>query len=232
MIHALSSYWQFLKDPKPIKFSKDRRQLRLDFATLLLLNLVIGFLVMSSVSILIHFKMVKEYPQTDFIKEYGFLGTALLLCVVAPLLEETVFRYQLRKRSLSIYFSFLSIGLIIAGYTSNDYVKFFILGGVTVAAISIDLMVKAMPKVKSHLLWQKLFIWPFFLTATTFAYVHISNIKGLTITDPSFVFYIIGQFFGGLSLGYIRLKYGLSYAILFHATYNSAGLILMAFGMV
>ncbi|WP_420712341.1 type II CAAX prenyl endopeptidase Rce1 family protein [Pedobacter sp. SL55] len=68
--------------------------------------------------------------------------------------------------------------------------------------------------------WKKNYPFLFYYTAIVFGLIHLSNYKDLTVSDPSFVLYIASQTFGGLSLGYLRIKYGLTYSILFHAFFN------------
>jgi membrane protease YdiL (CAAX protease family) len=230
MIHTLSMYWNFLKYPKLTKISKDKGQLLKDFPILMLLDLIIAIIVISTLQILLHFKLIKEYPTRDLFKQFGILITAFLVCIVAPIVEEALFRYQLGKRTLGIYFLSLSLGLIALSYVSSEYAKFFIIIVALLVAIAGDNLIKSLSKVEAYLLWQKLFVWSFYLTAIIFAFAHLSNIKGLTVTDPSFVLYISAQFLIGLSLGYIRLKYGLIYSILFHAVYNGLWTVLMLFG--
>jgi hypothetical protein len=75
--------------------------------------------------------------------------------------------------------------------------------------------------VKAVKLFRGYYVFLFYYTAVIFGYVHISNIKGLTIADLSFVLYISSQLFGGLTMGYIRLKYGLGYSMLFHGCFNA-----------
>ncbi|WP_317172487.1 type II CAAX prenyl endopeptidase Rce1 family protein [Pedobacter foliorum] len=64
------------------------------------------------------------------------------------------------------------------------------------------------------------YVFLFYYTAILFGYIHIANTKELTMADPSFVLYIGSQIFGGLSMGYLRVKYGLKYGILLHAAFN------------
>jgi membrane protease YdiL (CAAX protease family) len=230
MYDSLSSYWQFLKHPKLLKFSKNKLQLRNDFITLLILDFIIAFLVMGTLNILLHYKLIKEYPLIDLTKRFGLLTAGFLICVAAPLLEEGIFRYQLRKRTLSIYFLTISLACIAISNTANDYLKIAIFISLFIIAVLCNTRFRSMPKVKSYLLWQKLYGWFFYLTAVIFAYVHLSNTKGLTVADPSFILYILAQLVIGLSLGYLRIKYGLIYAILFHASYNGLLFLIMALG--
>ena len=68
--------------------------------------------------------------------------------------------------------------------------------------------------------WQKGFGFVFYYTGALFGYIHIANINGLTVVDPYFILFIAPQIMFGIALGYLRIKYGLAYSILFHACYN------------
>jgi membrane protease YdiL (CAAX protease family) len=228
MYQSLSAYWQFLKKPRLLKFSKNKLQLWKDFITLLILDYVIAFLVMGTLSILLHYKLIKEYPLIDLTDKFGLLGAGILICVAAPLLEESIFRYQLRKRTLSIYFIAISLACIAISNIANDYLQIASFIAIMILGIVCDTRFRSMPNVKSYLLLQKLYGWFFYLTAFIFAYVHLTNVKGLTVADPSFILYILAQLVVGISLGYLRIKYGLIYAILFHASYNGLLFIIMA----
>jgi len=229
MYESLSAYWKFLKRPRLLRFSKDKAQLKKDFFYLLILDYIIAFLVLSALSVLLHYKLVKAYPFMDLEKEFGIWLTGVLMCMGAPLFEEGIFRYQLRKRMLSIYFIAFALACIVISNLTNDYLKFFTFIAFLGLAIGANSWLGSMSKIRGYKVWQKLYGYFFYLTALVFAYAHLSNIKGLTIADPSFIFYISAQLFAGLSLGYLRIKYGLIYSILFHAAYNGLLFLLMAF---
>lgn len=189
MYESLSAYWQFLKRPKLLRFSKDKLELRRDFITLLILDYALAFLVLGTLAILLHYKLVKEYPFVDLKKEYGIWGTGVLLCIGAPLIEEAIFRYQLRKRALSIYFIASALACITISNLTNDYFKFFAFLVLLILAILGNSWFEGMSKAKAYLVWQKLYGWIFYFTAFIFAYVHLGNVEGLTVADPSFLFF-------------------------------------------
>jgi hypothetical protein len=67
---------------------------------------------------------------------------------------------------------------------------------------------------------QQSFGYLFYYSAIIFGLIHLTNIKGLTLSDPAFIIFVISQAFAGLSLGYLRVKYGLVYAIVLHGFLN------------
>lgn len=229
MKKALYDYWNFLKKPRLLKVDKNRESLIPDFSTLLILDFLFAGFVVSFHSVLIHYKLVKEYEEFDFFKEFGFWGSLLLAGIAAPLIEECIFRWQLRKRLLSIYFVATSSALLFASFTKNDYIKFFICISSLVFAILIHVLVSKIKKRKAIIMWKRYYVFLFYFTAIIFGYIHYTNIKGLTPGDPSVVFYVISQMFAGLSLGYLCVKYGLRYSMLFHACFNLIAIVLAWF---
>lgn len=74
---------------------------------------------------------------------------------------------------------------------------------------------------RSKLIWNKYFKFFFYAFAIVFALIHLSNYNNNSILffvlAPIIVF---SQFFGGLTLGYIRLKLGFIWGVLQHSLFN------------
>lgn len=220
MKKSFQNFIQFLKRPDLIKASKDRKLLMTEFGTLFLIDIIFTALLFSIFGLLLHFNLVKEYNGIDFLKEYGVLGSLALACVFAPFIEELLFRWHLKDLNGSIYFFTLSMGLLITSQISNHWVQFGVIIGAIALAATVISFLRKKPKIYSLKKWKKCYPFLFYYTAVIFGLIHLSNYKELSIADPSFVFYIGSQAFGGLSLGYLRIKYGLIYGMLFHAFFN------------
>ncbi|MGY4386292.1 hypothetical protein ACVWYN_003343 [Pedobacter sp. UYP24] len=220
MIETLSTYWQFLKHPSLLKQSQNKKMLWQDMLWLFLLDIVFASLIVFAGYTLQKFKLIRQYESVDIFK-HGFAWALLLGIILAPLSEEFLFRWQLRNPKYSTWFVAISSVIIATSSTKSDFAKFFIIIGFIVAAIVISSIVGNLKRHKSIVLFRAYYVFLFYYTAIVFGYIHISNIKGLTMTDPSFILYIGSQIFGGLSLGYIRIKYGLKYSILLHACINA-----------
>ncbi|WP_170132745.1 CPBP family glutamic-type intramembrane protease [Pedobacter cryoconitis] len=158
-------------------------------------------------------------------------GMALLLAgLFAPLIEELMFRIWLvySRTNLSI-----AIGTILAALSyklyfysgladGSQYIKvgvLTILIGVVMGCFSfiglkkIDLNLMRVFKSNS----RKLTI----ISSFIFGYLHLTNYK---ITPNLLLFspiVLANYIIGGLILSFIRVRYGLIYAVLFHAVYNS-----------
>lgn len=220
MIETLSAYWRFLKKPELLKLTNDKTMLWKDISWLFILDFAFSGVVILIYEILLNFNLVIKYEEYDIFK-YGFAIAMIFGAIVAPILEECVFRWQLRKPKVSFWFVIVSMAILISSFTSNEYAKFFIFTSFFAAGLVFFLVIGKLRRVKAVKFFRRYYIFLFYYTAVIFGYVHITNIKGLTIFDPSFVIYIISQVFGGLSMGYIRVKYGLGYSILIHGLFNA-----------
>lgn len=226
MKETLSQFWIFLKKPTLLKLSRDKNSLKKDFLWLLVIDIIFAIFIALIFMFLIEFKLIKEYKTQDLLKEYGVLTSFIFACICAPLLEEFIFRWHLRKRYATIYFVFLSVAGIIIYFIDASWINFLVfLISFIIAALIISYYVKQ-SQTKKHILWKRLYPIVFYFSALIFGFVHLSNFQGLTIQDPAFIIYMSSQTFGGLSLGYLRVKYGLMYSILSHSCFNLIALIL------
>ena len=223
---SLQNFYLFLKNPRLLKKSKDKKQLIKDFIALFLLDLFFAVALVGLFYILLHFNIIKEYVSIDILKEYGVWGALLIACILAPLIEELIFRWHLRAFYGAIYFSFLSVAGLIVSQVNSAFIQLGILITFIIIAYSIVQFLRRKGRLYSVKIWQKTYPYLFYYTTIIFGLIHLSNFKELTITDPSFILYIASQSFGGLGLGYLRIKYGLVYSMLFHAFFNLAAISL------
>lgn len=220
MKKSLYAFYLFLKKPTPLKQSKDKRRLMVDFLSLFSLDLIFTALLLSGFYLLLHFNVIKEYDGIDILKEYGILGAFFMACVFAPILEELVFRWHLKDLNGAVYFIFLSFAGLLISQIRGTLIQLGLLVAALAGAVLVIEFLKKKGKFYAIRLWKKKYPFLFYYTAIIFGLVHLGNYKTITVTDPSFVLYIASQTFGGLGLGYLRIKYGLKYSILFHACFN------------
>lgn len=223
MNKTFSAYWQFLKKPQLLKVSDDKKVLERDFLWLLLLDLSIASVLTLIFWVLTKFKLINEYKEADIIKDYGIYLASFLVCIIAPLTEEILFRWYLTKRYASNYFVFFAISGIIISYIKNEYIGFSVFLLFLLIAIYSHNRLKRLSQTNKQNLWRTCFPFIFYFSALIFGLIHLSNYEGLTVKDPTFILYISSQIVGGLSLGYIRIKHGLKYSIFYHAAFNMIG---------
>lgn len=148
-----------------------------------------------------------------------FLSTVLL----APLFEESLHRFLLKPtlKNLTFY------PLIILPMTSllvwkQRYITF------TVVVILVLLVLLLLWKRRTHLFkvqrkFIRYFAYIFYFSTLSFGLVHLANftfneINSWIVLICSLL--VMPQFVAGSIVGYIRMKYGFLYAILFHTLIN------------
>ncbi|MES2829429.1 MAG: CPBP family glutamic-type intramembrane protease [Bacteroidota bacterium] len=219
MIETLSAYWKFLKRPHLVTRKQDKSHLWRDIAWLLLLDFVVAIIVLSIYAVLLHSKLIAKHQTFDLFA-HGFWWAFIMGAFLAPAIEELIFRWQLKKPKASLWFVLLSIGVIGVTATKNDYARFFIFVALIVISFLLVSYTEKLQRRKTIPLFRTYYIFLFYYTAIVFGYSHIGNVKGLTLADPAFIFFTGSQVFGGLTLGYIRVRYGLRYSILSHTMFN------------
>jgi hypothetical protein len=143
------------------------------------------------------------------------LGPLLL----APLAEEMIFRWQLRRISLSILFIAFITGTVVSGLTGTTWGYLISPLAFTVLYLIYRFMV-TVSLTRKYRFWRSIFPLHFHLTAVCFALVHLANFeKGVNLL-PFGILYTLPQLSTGLVLGYTRMNYGLKYAMAVHALYN------------
>jgi len=116
--------------------------------------------------------------------------------IIAPFLEEIMFRLVLKFRSN--FLILWPLQLLILLQVSNK--------------------INLLKTIRNF--WNKFYAWIFYLITIAFGLIHILNFK------PSINIYLLApvlvapQILIGISLGYLRIRFGLIWSILFHAFYN------------
>lgn len=137
----------------------------------------------------------------------------------APLLEESIFRAQLRRFSGSLVFIAFICGAVLTAFTDTFW-AFLISIPIFVILFVTYRFTLAGSVSRKYQFWERAFPWYFHFTAICFALVHLSNFeKGISLL-PFGILYTLPQLAIGLILGYARMNYGLKYSMALHALYN------------
>ena len=169
------------------------------------------------------------------------LTTAFLIVVLAPVLEEIVFRSWLSGRpailsALAILVAGLVLGPLVAGIffppTEGGLglgATLTILVGLLIAvvgAITAAIMLRGRPAPSWFAALFPAFFW---LSCVAFALIHLLNYTEgtLAILLPL----LIPQFILGTLAAYVRVHYGLIFAIALHAAHNGFALGVAALAM-
>jgi len=194
--HAL---WRFIK--KPIELSEDKASLQLKIGTcgaLFLIQIPPLLVLMALVGGLEQLGLWDEdmHSLQKIFQEMEPVLIFFFAVIMAPLLEEVMFRLILRFRSNFLILWSIHIGVALQLGQKRSLLK------------------------TARKVWDKFYDWVFYLMTMAFGLMHIMNF------EPSLNIYLLApilvapQILIGINLGYLRVRFGLIWSILFHAFYN------------
>jgi len=138
---------------------------------------------------------------------------------IAPVIEEWIFRAQLKRFSATLLFMTLILGLICSA-VAKTYWAFLISPVIFGIVFILYRFTIAGSVTRKFMFWKRIFPWHFHVTAICFALVHLANFeKGIALL-PLGILYTLPQLAIGLVLGFTRMSYGLKYSIALHSLYN------------
>lgn len=156
----------------------------------------------------------------------------ILIIILAPLLEELMFRLPHKFTLLNISISSsLIIGTIGLGSTIDQFLKKYALDTNVLAKFSLRMLCSAFFGLLLFNLFKKYqhriinfgtnkFVFIFYTYTILFGFAHIANFQ-LTLNNFLYIIPLtLPQIFGGLFLGYTRINFGLKYSILQHSLWN------------
>ena len=194
--HAL---WRFIK--KPVELSEDKASLQLKIGTcgaLFLIQIPPLLVLMALVGGLEQLGLWDEdmHSLQKIFQEMEPVLIFLFAVIVAPLFEEVMFRLILKFRSNFLILWSIHIGVALHLGQKRSLLK------------------------TARKVWDKFYGWVFYLMTMAFGLMHIMNF------EPSLNIYLLApilvapQILIGINLGYLRVRFGLIWSILFHAFYN------------
>jgi hypothetical protein len=155
--------------------------------------------------------------------------TFLMVVIVAPFLEELIFRLPLNLRKMAFA---IAVFILVYRFSGNHIYgvnladsKFY--SNSAIALVAALLVYGFLPDKLLQTLKGKNFRYFFYLSALIFGLVHISNfyVPGFS----AFVFYplfVLPQMIMGLLIGGTRMRYGFLYGFLLHALINLPSVLL------
>ena len=193
----------YLKEPT---IASDFQQIKLkEFVTLLILTL----LIVVPFGLLLEWFGIDQFDHKLMEILEGNKWLVLVLAIVlAPIIEEPVFRLHLDRQRSSIWWG---LGLAVLTFSEFWY---------PIALLMIYLVYLLIRSSDANPPSQKFVVYT---SATLFALIHLGNYTDFNYGKYYYwVPFLVGiQFFVGLVLSYIRSKYGMWAAIGFHAVYNA-----------
>lgn len=208
----MQDFFLFLKNPQYVEdFQKLSFKSFITFGLIYLLSIIPIGVILFFFSKLVGFEqkiLALTYVQRIF---YGFL--------LAPIFEELLFRliYIFTKKNL-IIFILTTVVLLVIFIVKQNFSK-ILLFSVLILIFLVCLI--CFDNCKDYFVSNFKF-W-FYFIAIIFAFLHIFNFSGITVSNLIFTpLFVIPQFILGIILGYLRIHNGFIYALLFHFLINSS----------
>ena len=170
------------------------------------------------------FVQLEGLSRTKF--DAPFWSLFVMVVLMAPLFEETLFRMLLRpiRQNLSVF------SIVITGIAVYRLIKGDMVLGIPLAVLGMGIL----PFFSSPLLRKKLqrlilryFPWFFYASVMAFGFIHVTNFHPMNLQVLLLApFITLPQLIMGTLLGFVRMKYGILYSMVFHSTINLIGFIL------
>ena len=162
---------------------------------------------------------VTDYFELKHVLDDPTLTEMLLGVFLAPPLEEIIFRLWLRVNRTTLFaFAFLVLFTGVLLLPTSNW------GAVLLMGLSVSLLVISLMGYDEDIerAVARRFGWVFYGSTLLFALVHVTNYTPLTTqTFLLAPLLVLPQFVGGTMLGYIRIRYGIGFSILYHAAFNA-----------
>jgi uncharacterized protein len=174
-----------------------------------------ALLLIVLVPILIYTKRLTGATRDDL---HDTWTTYLTIVMIAPILEEVIFRYGLRySKTIIACLTWIPIYYIIKYTVSESNLMMAV--GFSFLSIPIIRFALKPFDVQLEKLWIRGFPFLFHVFAITFGLIHLSNyshISSYFLAIPL----VSSQIVSGYAFGFIRMKFGLIYSMGLHSAWN------------
>ncbi len=180
----------------------------------------IYILAIIPISILIFFLTKEFHIKHDQLKLSTTVNTLLVVILAGPLYEEIIFRSWLKLKKINIILFFITLSFFIVKAIIDSKIATAIILTVLIFIFLIPLL--SFGKIKVEKFISSKFQYFFYASSLIFGLLHATNFNGNPYLILAFMPILGGpQIILGLILGYVRMKHGLFYSILFHVLVNT-----------
>lgn len=207
------------KNPTTVKIKHTLTLYSWCFTIMIFLSIALGLLLTKS-----GFQGTNLVEQ--FVQNEDFLTTILLAAIIGPALEEIIFRLPLRRETpyLAITLTTLSIIVITKFFRTIPFPVFLLTTPLFALLYKHILNNSTISKITDKI-YSNYYPVIFYLISLLFGFIHIFNYTDITKGLEILPLLIIPQVITGLFLGYVRVKNGFKYSLLFHSLYNTSLLL-------
>ncbi|PKV63130.1 CPBP family glutamic-type intramembrane protease [Pontibacter ramchanderi] len=222
------AFWHFLKAPQPLQPQllepkQVWRPLLQLFALKFSLSVGITLVIFGLLSLL-GFDHFGSHRLEVFLQETHPLLVLLAVAVVGPAIEEFFFRAPLRYTRKRLIVSFLTINIfVLPPLLEMSRISTLVSALVWLTTLALGIWVVLSDDRAEYMrqVWEKRFGAVFYTFTVVFALVHLANYENLNLPAALIPLLVVPQFIGALFWSYMRLRFGLTWAILAHGTSNA-----------
>lgn len=220
--NVLHELLMFLRHPKP---EAEKVSSRIKTARMLLL-LSWTFIVVFSLGILLAWlTSAIGFQGTNLVEslvdEENVIITIILAAVIAPAIEEVVFRLPLIQTARNLAIALAALSVIVAARIQQLVPLLLLTAAIPLLAhLYIQLLSKQTVHYAVSTIYARHYGKIFYTLAILFGSVHMLNYTNVQSGIAILPLLIIPQTVVGVMLGFIRIKYGFTYAVVFHGLYN------------
>lgn len=197
--------------------------------TLLLLSwsFVVVLLIGLTLTVIISLSGFQGTNLIDsLLEEDNLLITIVLATIIAPALEETIFRLSLKPNTNYLALTLATLTILILSRIQQTIPLLILTATIPLfAALYAQTLRQTQAQTFITKVYTNHFRIIFYSSAILFGLVHMLNYTDIQSGGAILPLLIIPQTIIGIILGYTRLQYGFKYGILLHGLYNASLLI-------
>ena len=145
----------------------------------------------------------------------------------APLVEEMVFRYVLRRPSQFLWVLPVAIWALFTGAQALTVAALCVVVLLLLVRPTVPALQVAVWPRRWNVFYARHFGWVFYGSTLLFAALHLYNFKFDQISFWLLPLLILPQFVTGLVLAWLRVRRGIGASIVLHAVFNSGPILLI-----
>ncbi len=216
---AIRDFFRFLKNPRYAYKSYEP----LPFGTLTLMYILIFFSIVLISSPLMYLVGAENMQHSidELMNNYPKWVFVLLTVVMAPIIEELIFRWHLRQPIviLCVIAAMLGGGLVYAFRQDLLALWPMVIVLVFIAALLVLLLSSNGVRAAISKFYHRFFPLIFYGTVVIFALAHLGNFSDVQNWYVAPIL-VLPQALIGLFLGYVRVRNNIFWSIYFHAFHN------------
>jgi len=180
------------------------------------------------------FGINKTETQNNDIFNEGIVYGIFIVGLLTPAVEELLQRSYLTSFYWNHFLFPINICIVILmllGIHGNNIVPLFVIISLILALVTCLMIKKNRAfKLKAFLFYRRNYWLYFYASAFSFGLLHLTNYNIHHFIPVVSMVLVLSQIFAGCILGFVRIKFGLTWSICFHALHNLIFILFLFFG--